>query len=302
MNIRKNLVSTDKYRLKCPYPMVAEFITVHNTANDASADNEIRYMISNDREVSFHYAIDDKEVVQGLPLNRNGWHAGDGANGDGNRKSIGIEICYSKSGGVRWEFAKTNAIRFIAMLLKERNWGVDRLRQHYDWSRKNCPHRLRAEGWQRFVDAIRKELNGTISTPAPVPPASTPPPAPSPGIYTGSSLVDYLKSIRKPSDFISRSALAKQYGISNYSGTAEQNMRLLNLLRSSTVKPQSPAPKPQQSKPSGYNGASLVDYLKSIKVDSSFANRSRLAARNGIKNYIGTAGQNLRLLKILRGF
>ncbi|WP_242698100.1 N-acetylmuramoyl-L-alanine amidase [Bacillus sp. SD088] len=46
---------------------------------------------------------------------------------------------------------------------------------------------------------------------------------------------------------------------------------------------------------------SIVDYLKSIKVDSSFANRKKLAAKHGIKNYSGTAGQNAQLLKKMRG-
>ena len=83
--------------------MKAESITVHNTWNDASAENEVKYMIGNKNKVSFHIAVDDKEAVQGIPLDRNAWHAGDG-NGKGNRSSIGVEICHSKSGGER--FAK----------------------------------------------------------------------------------------------------------------------------------------------------------------------------------------------------
>ena len=46
--------------------MTAEWIVVHNTANDASAQNEVAYMINNKNQVSFHYAIDDQEVVQGI--------------------------------------------------------------------------------------------------------------------------------------------------------------------------------------------------------------------------------------------
>ncbi|MGQ7148222.1 peptidoglycan recognition protein family protein, partial [Escherichia sp. SS-MK2] len=76
--------------------MNPEFITVHNTYNDATAENEVSYMIRNDNQVSFHIAVDDKEAVQGIPLERNAWHTGDG-NGNGNRKSIGVEICYSLS-------------------------------------------------------------------------------------------------------------------------------------------------------------------------------------------------------------
>ena len=102
MNVVKNLVSQSKYNIKCPYSMDADCIVVHNTANDATAKNEVAYMIRNDNKVSYHYAIDDKEIVQGIPDNRNAWHAGDGGSGKGNRKGIGIEICYSKSGGSKF--------------------------------------------------------------------------------------------------------------------------------------------------------------------------------------------------------
>jgi len=52
--------------------------------------------------------------------------------------------------------------------------------------------------------------------------------------YTGVSIVDYLKSVGQPSDYTSRATLATQKGIANYTGTAEQNTQLLNLLRGST--------------------------------------------------------------------
>ena len=158
MKIIQNLVSPSKYNIKCPYAMVPEFIVVHNTANDASARNEIAYMISNNNQVSFHYAIDDKEIVQGIPENRNAWHAGDG-NGPGNRKGIGIEICYSKSGGPRFIQAEKNAAKFIASKLKEKNWGIDKVKKHQDFSGKYCPHRTLDMGWQRFLDMIQNELN-----------------------------------------------------------------------------------------------------------------------------------------------
>jgi len=123
MKIIQNLVPANKYNIKCPYPMVAEFVVVHNTANDASAANEVAYMIRNDNKVSFHYAIDDKEIIQGIPENRNAWHAGDGANGRGNRKGLSIEICYSKSGGQRFIEAEKLAAKFIAFKLNEKGLG-----------------------------------------------------------------------------------------------------------------------------------------------------------------------------------
>lgn len=51
-----------------------------------------------------------------------------------------------------------------------------------------------------------------------------------------------------------------------------------------------------------YQGNSIVDYLKSVGIDSSYKNRKKLAKENGISNYSGTADQNLKLLEKLRGF
>ena len=71
--IRENLLSYAKYNLKVPVESCAKdmkYIVVHNTANDASAANEIAYMIRNDSSTSFNAAVDDKEIVLGIPLQR----------------------------------------------------------------------------------------------------------------------------------------------------------------------------------------------------------------------------------------
>lgn len=158
MNIIKNLVDKSKYDLKCPYPMEAEFIVVHNAANDASARNEVYYMVRNSSSTGFHYAVDDKEVVQGIPENRNAFHAGDGSKGAGNRKGLSVEICYSKSGGERFLKAEANAVQFIADKLQQKGWGIEKVKKHQDFSGKNCPHRTLELGWERFLKAIQKKL------------------------------------------------------------------------------------------------------------------------------------------------
>ena len=156
--IKQNLVASENYSVKCPHSMTAEFIVVHNTANDATAENEVAYMIRNKNQVSFHYAVDDQEVVQGVPINRNTWHAGDG-NGEGNRKGISIEICYSKSGGTRFDQAEKNAAHFIATLLRERGWSIEKVKKHQDFSNKYCPHRTLDKGWNGFIQMIKSYLN-----------------------------------------------------------------------------------------------------------------------------------------------
>lgn len=49
--------------------------------------------------------------------------------------------------------------------------------------------------------------------------------------YSGASIVDYLKSVGQASDYSSRAKMASQQGITGYKGTAEQNTRLLGVLR-----------------------------------------------------------------------
>lgn len=164
MRIIKNFVDESKYNFKCPYSMKPTRIVVHNTANDASAQNEIAYMKRNDYETSFHYAVDDKEVVQGIPENRNAWHASDGANGKGNREGIAIEICYSKSGGERFIKAEQNAVDLIVDILKRYNWGIDKVTKHQDYCGKYCPHRTLDMGWQRFINMIKAKLEAPANT------------------------------------------------------------------------------------------------------------------------------------------
>lgn len=50
-------------------------------------------------------------------------------------------------------------------------------------------------------------------------------------LNTGSSVVDYLKSTGKDSSYSARASMAKTYGISDYSGSAEQNTALLTALK-----------------------------------------------------------------------
>lgn len=154
-----NHVAKSKWNIKCPYPMDAEWICAHSTANDASALNEVTYHNRNDNRVSYHIAVDDKEAIECVPLNRNAFAAGDGVKGAGNRKAIHVEICYSKSGGKRYEEAEENGVLLIANLLHERGWDIKRVRSHNSFSGKNCPHRILSEGrWDSFLKRIDTQL------------------------------------------------------------------------------------------------------------------------------------------------
>ena len=137
--------------------MTAEYLTIHSTANPRStARNERGWLVnpSNKRTASFHIAVDDKESVECIPLNEVAYHAG---NRNGNYKSIGIEICES---GNRQKTLQ-NAIWLTAKMLYERNWGIDRLKRHFDWSGKICPGIMASnnwQGWAEFKQNVANEL------------------------------------------------------------------------------------------------------------------------------------------------
>ncbi|MHA6481045.1 N-acetylmuramoyl-L-alanine amidase [Paenibacillus sp. strain BS8-2] len=137
-------------------------ITIHNTANPTStARGERNWLINLDNNVtaSYHLVLDDKETIEVLPLNESAWHAGDGSGAaSGNRTSIGIEIC--ESGDYARTFSR--AVELVAKMLKERGWGVERLRRHFDWSGKICP-RLMYDGgswagWNMFKARVAAKL------------------------------------------------------------------------------------------------------------------------------------------------
>lgn len=169
VEIIKNLVEEDKYGIKCPYAMEPVGITVHNTGNSASADAEVSYMISNNNEVSYHFAVDENHAVQGLPLNRNAWHCGDG-NGKGNRKTIAVEICRSTSEDESlFDRAEENAAELIAALCKEYGWTTDDIYTHQHWNDKYCPHKTLDRGWERFLDMVREKLGEDVEEPDDMP-------------------------------------------------------------------------------------------------------------------------------------
>lgn len=159
LTIKKVAMPADKVSIKCPNLMEPRTVVIHNTANDAPAMNEIKYMQSNNNWTSFHFAVDDKEAVQGVELWRNAWHAGDGAEGPGNKYGIAIEICYSKSGGTKFEKAEQNGAELAAQLLINFGWGLDKITKHQDYSGKYCPHRTLDLGWQRFIKMVETKRN-----------------------------------------------------------------------------------------------------------------------------------------------
>jgi N-acetylmuramoyl-L-alanine amidase CwlA len=141
--------------------MRPSWVTIHETANEArgaNAEAHRRFVHAGGgpEGVSFHFVVDDREVVQLLPTLENGWHAGDGATGTGNRASIGIELCVNADGD--WERTQGHGARLAAALCRAFGLSVERVVPHQHWSGKQCPRRILASGFENFRARVRREL------------------------------------------------------------------------------------------------------------------------------------------------
>jgi N-acetylmuramoyl-L-alanine amidase CwlA len=149
--------------------LVPTTITIHNTDNaspGANAAAHARYMKGADarrREVSWHFTVDDTSVYQSIPTNEIAWHT---ATTKGNNSSIGIEICMNPELNVPQAYDRA---ALLAALMAQR-FGLKMpqdMRQHHDWSGKDCPVVLRhkANGWQDFLDLIVAKRSALTEVP-----------------------------------------------------------------------------------------------------------------------------------------
>lgn len=147
IKIIQHLIPVSNTFARPQYPMNPEYITIHNTGNPgASALANSIYVDSVKSYTSWHFTVGPNEVYQELPITESAWHAGDGNNGTGNRKSIGIEI--SEVSG-----AEETSIKFVAELLKATGITIDKVVPHQRWSGKYCP-RLILPHWDSYIKSI----------------------------------------------------------------------------------------------------------------------------------------------------
>lgn len=96
-------------------------------------------------------------------------------------------------------------------------------------AKKAAEDKAKADAAAKAAEAAKKISSGSTGTSGSTSGtinSSTPSSA-----YSGSSLVDYLKSSKQSSSYSDRAKLAASKGISNYTGTASQNTQLLKALR-----------------------------------------------------------------------
>jgi hypothetical protein len=172
---KQQLVTSTKLVYAGKNPL--DYITVHETANTskgagAQAHANLQSK-GNVRNASWQWTVDDTWAIQSYRNDQRCWHAGDGR-GPGNYSSVGIEItCNPDSDFVT---AVHNAAWLTQVLMREGDVPIERVVQHNNWSRKNCPTRLRSGShgitWDEFIGLVR---GAPITPPTPLPPAPVPP-------------------------------------------------------------------------------------------------------------------------------
>lgn len=138
-----------------------KWLVIHETGNfSAGADAAMhnRYLHSEEQKntpLSWHYTVDDRQIYHHLPDGEKGYHASDsGTKGGGNDCGIGIEICVNADGD--YEKAVDNAAQMAAELLNRYHLDISDVKQHGDFTSKNCPERLReGNNYEMFLDKIK---------------------------------------------------------------------------------------------------------------------------------------------------
>lgn len=141
-----------------------KYITIHETGNKnkgANAINHAKY-INNGSSVTWHYTVDDKQVIQHYKDSVQCWHSGDGR-GDGNLNSIGIEMCVNSDG----DFNRTilNTIELVKHLMNKHNIPIENVVQHNKWSGKDCPANIRSGkpiSWGGFINMIKNTNSNDV--------------------------------------------------------------------------------------------------------------------------------------------
>ncbi len=144
------------------------YVVIHETDNwskGADAKAHATAMSNGNLAGTVHYYVDSKNIYQTLEHQDGAYAVGDGngAYGITNRNSINIEICVNPE--TDYYVAVDKAEQLAAYLMKMYGWGTDRLKRHYDASRKHCPRRIIYEGlWNSFVKKTAAYMGNTSAS------------------------------------------------------------------------------------------------------------------------------------------
>ncbi len=174
VSIRQDFIPDGKFGRHIHLPLRPTFITVHSTGSPGGTaatharllrEGRIRATSQwNKRGFNiWHFTVDDREVIQHMPLNEAGEHADH--DGPGNATSLGIEICEFRDHRQQ-QRALDRAAELISDVRRRFRISVDRVVPHYYWTmhrfhnwHKPCPAILMDGGkpgakWDAFRNRV----------------------------------------------------------------------------------------------------------------------------------------------------
>lgn len=147
-----------------------KFIVAHDTGNDNStALQNVNYFINsaNEMSASAHTFIDDKEIIECVPLDEKAWHVRYNVptdnvmfGVDANDYAIGVELCYFSNDKERSLKAYSNYVNYIAEKTITYNLNPkNKIVGHYtlDPARKTDPinaFKTFNKTWEQFIEDV----------------------------------------------------------------------------------------------------------------------------------------------------
>lgn len=163
------------------------FIVSHDTGNPGStAYGNRNYFDRQQPSASAHTFIDDKFILEIIPLSEKAWHVRSNVTGDNRRygansndAAIGVELCHG--GKINFEQAYNHYVWYHAYLCEKFNLNPNKdivAHATLDPSRRTDPiNILRSHGisWSMFIDDVSETLRNFNGSTQEAPPSASPP-------------------------------------------------------------------------------------------------------------------------------
>ena len=176
LKITQNIVPSGKCGRPLHRPMRPTFITIHSTDNRSRSADALNHALAMNKGLrgrhnrtgflTWHFTVDDHSIYQTLPTNETGEHAD--YEGQGNRSSIGIEMCVNRGNNLDSTVDRT--AQLTASLMRQYDIPLDHVVPHMHWRMirysdgrdlgfKKCPRILLDGGrlgpkWSAFMAKI----------------------------------------------------------------------------------------------------------------------------------------------------
>ena len=176
LNITQSIIPAGNCGRPLHRPMRPTFITIHSTDNRSRSADALHHALAMNKGLrgshnrtgflTWHFTVDDHSIYQTLPTNETGEHAD--YEGEGNRSSIGIEMCVNR--GNNLDITIDTTARLTARLMRQYDIPLDHVVPHMHWRMirysdgrdlgfKKCPRILLDGGrlgpkWSAFIAKV----------------------------------------------------------------------------------------------------------------------------------------------------